>query len=169
MCRGVLFIPAMRLAHGQISKYWKLISGGCRHIAPHCSLAFSGYIDNRPSEVRTSPIKMPSLISSNLAASGGKGKNQKPIAASAKARASSRIKKIRTAEKLPPLVLKYGRKLTTPKIFFCIIAASLSLMGTNTIRLRHNCDVVMKPFRQKINFYQASEPLTIACVANKIV
>ena len=129
----------------------------------------SGYIENRPSAVRTSPIKMPSLINSNLAASGGKGKNQKPIAARTKATASSRVKKIRTAEKLPPLLLKYGGKLTTPKIFFCIIAASLSLMGMNTIRLRHKCDADVKPLRPKIFFYEASQTLTIACAANKIV
>ena len=87
-------MPAMRLAHGQIGKYGKLISGGCQNIRPLCSLAFSGYVDNRPSAVRTSQIKMPSLMSSNLAASGGKEKNQKPSAASAKARAraSSRTK-----------------------------------------------------------------------------
>ena len=169
MCRGVLFIPAMRLAHGQISKYWKLISGGCRHIAPHCSLAFSGYIDNRPSEVRTSPIKMPSLISSNLAASGGKGKNQKADRSERKSKSKQSYKKNKDGRKTAAPGTKKMVENWPPLKFFCIIAASLSLMGTNTIRLRHNCDVVMKPFRQKINFYQASEPLTIACVANKIV
>ena len=58
------------------------------------------------------------------------------------------LQKIWTAEFLPPLVLKYGGKLPIPKIFLCIAAASLSLMDTNNIRMRRNCDKEMKGFRQ---------------------
>ena len=57
-------------------------------------------------------------------------------------------KKIWTAEFLPPLVLKYGGKLPTPKIFLCILAASLSLMDTISTRMSLNCDKEMKGFRQ---------------------
>ena len=57
-------------------------------------------------------------------------------------------KKIWTAEFLPPLVLKYGGKLPTPKIFFFIIAVSLSLMDINTTRLRRNCDKHMKGLKR---------------------
>ena len=45
-------------------------------------------------------------------------------------------------------VTKIRWKMPTPKIFLCIIAASLSLMNTNTIRMRRNCDKEMKGFRQ---------------------
>ncbi|MDG1423858.1 MAG: hypothetical protein P8P89_00170, partial [Paracoccaceae bacterium] len=108
-------------------------------------------------------------INSNLAASGGKGKNQKPIAARTKATASSRVKKIRTAEKLPPLLLKYGGKLTTPKIFFCIIAAPLSLMGIITTRLRQNCDIGMKRLGQPEKYCKNFRLLSSACVTSKFV
>ena len=148
MCRGVLLMPAMHLAHGYFQRL--ILANKWRYTA-HCAPALFAILDciaNSPSAIRTSPIKIPSLINSNWAERGGNGKNQKPVAASAKARANSLAKKIWTAEFLPPLVLKYGGKLPTPKIFFCNVAAYLCLMDTNTIRMCLNCDKEMKGFRQ---------------------
>ena len=127
------------------------------------------YLANSQSALRASPIKMPSLINSNAGVRGGNGKNQNPIAARAKASAHSRLKKIWTAEQLPPLVLKYGGKLPTPKIFFCIIAAPLSLMGIITTRLRQNCDIGMKRLGQPEKYCKNFRLLSSACVTSKFV
>ena len=87
---------------------------------------------------------MPNRTNSNAAVKGNIGKNQKPIAAKQKAKASILMKKIWTAGLLPPLVLKNGGKLPTPKIFLRIIAASLSLKDRFIIQMRRELGQLMK-------------------------